>query len=212
MALQANNIITYGDVVNKIINVIVNLCDNIDSFKSNVLNYQKNRASYVLAVDTVGASTQARVLRTVNDARCEVVLKSVVTSQLNSFLSQRGVLSQKNDIISFKGLLNLCNNAVIFMNYKLLILNDSISRNTVVFYNKNNVAYPSFTNYSSLDLSSSNIAYTTTNLLNSLKNINKVSVINTTTTYTCSSSSSSSSSSCSSSSSSSSAFIVYMNI
>jgi hypothetical protein len=222
MALVKDDLIVYQDLLDKTLDMIKSKCSNIDAFASGVPSTLKNGTTWTLASGTVGhnvnGSTTNHTLSTtatVSDSLLVTVPASTVKSQLQSFLTSRGIATKPDDIVSFKGIMNYYANISAFLSAKLMFVANSFSSGTFVFYNSSNTNYPSVTaETAGLNYPLSEVKTTLTEVMNSINNVQNVHYANTVLTYnssccSCSSSSSSSSSSCSSSSSS---FIVYMDI
>lgn len=151
---------------------------------------------------------------------CKRVSSETVRSQLNSFLSSRGMSNKENTIITFRGIINIYNNIVCFLASRLKHLTTFESDQSYVFYDDGSDItyiqpgiYDVYSEYEKIYKSTVIPAYDS--ILNSLLDQNTIRQ-NILATLSMSSSSSSSSSSCSSCSCSSScsssscSHIVYM--
>lgn len=200
MTIEIGKKITYKDLTDKIYELIINKCDNID--KTIPINGQ----TY-----TISSTSKTKCTLTINDNKLVPVSASVVKTQLDSFLSSRGIKSKENEVITFKGMMNFYANISSFLSAKMVLVGSSFRGEKYIIYNA------SATNYTSVQTALKDKNYTKSqietdvnSLLNAINSTSKVLYPATTITYTCSSSSSSSSSS--SCSSSSSMFIAYMEI
>ena len=223
MPIITNNIITYQDLINKTLEMIKSKCSNIDSFASGVPSQLKNGTSWTISSATVSHYVKDRrnenhtlsTTATVSDSLLVTVPSTTVKSQLESFLTSRGILTKNNEIVSFKGIMNYYNNISSFLSAKLMFVANSFGSGTFVFYNSSNTSFPTVTSRTTgLDYPLSEVKTSLNEIMNSINNVQNVHYANTVLSYnsSCSCSSSSSSSSSSSCSSSSSSFIVYMDI
>lgn len=226
MTLATDNIITYSDLIDKTLELIKSRCQNIDAFASSVPSTLKNGASWTLSTATVShrvsssgkqssANHTLTTTATVSDSTLVTVTSDTVKSQLNSFLTSRGIYQTPDEHVSFKGIVNFYNNVSSFMAAKIMFVTNSFGAGTFVFYNSSGSTYPSCTVYDNLEqYTLSQVQTNVQEVLNSVNNVQNLHYATTTLTYnsSCSCSSSSSSSSSSSCSSSSSTYIVYMDI
>ncbi len=226
MTIATNSIITYADLVAKALQLIKSRCHNIDAFNSSVPSTLKNGASWTISSASVShrvsssgkQSTATHTLSTtgaVSDSTLVVVTSATVESQLNSFLTSRGIYQSPTEPVTFKGIVNFFNNLSSFMSAKIMFVTNSFGAGTFVFYNSAGSTYPTATAYDGWEkYTASEIQTNLKEILNSVNNVQNLHYATTTLTYnsSCSCSSSSSSSSSSSCSSSSSTYIVYMDI
>lgn len=223
MPIVKNDVIVYNDLLDKTLDMIKSRCSNIDAFASNVPLQYKNGSSWTISSATVSHYVQDRryenhTLSTtgkVNDSLLVTVSSDTVKTQLQNFLTSRGVATKLNEIVSFKGIMNYYANIASFLSAKLMFVTNSFNSGTFVFYNATNTTFPDVNKSGDVkDYTQTEINTTITDIMNAINNVQNIHYANTVLTYnsSCSCSSSSSSSSSSSCSSSSSSFIVYMDI
>ena len=223
MALQNNDKITYKDLTDYVLTLIKTKCSNIDAFASNVPSTLKNGGTWTIATKTSNkrnggdgseangnkpampityASVTVTATGTVNDAVLSTVSNETVKSQLDSFLTSRGIATKSEEVVSFKGIMNFYNNISSFLATKLVYVTNSFNAGTFIFYNSSASSYPS-TNIGHNDINFSNDEIKTSldDIINAINNVSNVHYASTTINYASSSSSSSSST-----------FIAYMDI
>ena len=210
MTIEKNNPILYQDLINSVLNLIKSSCCNIDSINASVPQSLRNGGKFTLKSQACGTGTLTATA-TVNDAKLVSVSSSTVSSQLDSFLSSRGIKSKPNEVMTFKGMMNFYNNISSFLATKLILVSNSFGSGSFVFYDYTNSNFTSVSTVSKTEEFQPEQMKTTLNeMMKSINLTSKSWYPTTTLSYTCSSSSSSSSSS--SCSSSSSMFIAYMGL
>ena len=223
---------TYADLYAGVLNYIKSSVHNVDAYSSSVPASFKTGYSAVEATSSnlsytvtdpyqgtvVSKDEPVKVTATiVNTVANETVPASTVASQLQSFLTARGISYTSTSPITARGVVNFFNNIASFLTARITIVSGRIAGAThLPFYNKDpNITYPGSvpTLSSEQKIAASDVNTMLSQLTSTLNNVSKSTVIKYSLSYTstCSCSSSCSSSSSSSSSSCSSIFIAYFN-
>lgn len=238
MAIAPNSTITYGDLIQQVLNHIFAVCQNIDTLKNipsgfitgtynpNIFHWTEmvTNPHCGMCHHAPGESLQNRWIVGTVISGIEAIPKQRVINQFNAFITQRGIASRVNQLVSTKGLLHFYNTVSSFYTERVCIMTASGVNKKVIFYYDGSVTYvpvPDGSGGSNSELIVSNDINALLQNLNMVlnKTSKAVSPKYSTLAYksscscsSCSSSSCSSSSCSSSSSSSSSWFIGYMKI
>lgn len=214
----------WSDLIADAYNTVKNLCQNIDTYPSNVADdLKQNNSTYTLASGS-GVTLTGKV----NNAKLKQVSSSTVKTQLNDFLASRGLDNKNNPyqsggklVMTAKAIINFYNNVAIFIRARIHVYQSSIDGTKIYIYDDGNVTYES-PNISDAVPQTFNITHgeATSAYSRFIDTYNRMTSNQNTAIISYSSSSSSSSSSCSSSCSSSSScscsssssYIVYMMI
>lgn len=164
MTIAQNNIITYNDLLTESIKKITSICSNIgNDYKDNVPDLLKNGTSdVVLKQFPISSASQGEgyksqcngwvitehtstIKATVEDPALNLVPIPTVKTQLEEFLSSRGVKIQSDETITFKNMMAFYNNLASFLSSKLIYVTSLYTKSVCVFYNPNNVTYPAVT-------------------------------------------------------------------
>lgn len=202
--LIVGNLIKYGELKAKTLEMIKAKCCNIETWKD-VSPKLIDGATFDIA-----RTSRCAAVATVSDNVLKIVSDSTVTNDFNNFLTSRGIVYKNDEVISFKAMMNYFNNVSSFIATKLVTVSNSFGSGKYIFYNSQNNSYPAVNTGKDIDFTPSDVSSTINEMLGIINNVSKIHYPTTNITYTCSSSSSSSSSS--SCSSSSSLFIAYMEI
>lgn len=212
----------WSDLVADAYNTVKNLCQNIDTYPSNVVDdLKQNNSTYTLASESGVALTGK-----VNNAKLKQVSSSTVRTQLNDFLASRGLDNKNNPyqsgsklVMTAKAIINFYNNVAIFIRARIHVYQSSIDGSKIYIYDDSDITYES-PNISDSVPQTFNITHreATSAYSRFIDTYNRMTSNQNTAIISYSSSSSSSSSSCSSSCSSSSScscsssssYIVYM--
>lgn len=248
--IESGKQINYSKLVAEVVAFLKSVCYNIDGYKSGVPNNIRNGASFTIASQNfaetrttdggkdathniaISAHTST-VKAVVADAMTSTVQSTVVTNQINAFLSDRGInVGSKEPVyvdgkptggeyVSLKSIMNFYANISSFIASRLVFVTNSFGNGPFLFYNgADTVTYGNELFQSDENFTVTDINNCMQQIMESVTNTSKAHNVITTISYACSSCSSSSSSSCSSSSSSScsssssssSFFIAYMDI
>ena len=89
MAIESGDIITYSDLTDFVVERITTYCKNVDGYSADVANELRPGYSYTIT------NNAAKVTLTVeNSAYLNTVTSATVRSQLESFMSSRGIASK----------------------------------------------------------------------------------------------------------------------
>lgn len=223
MALELNNVITYGDMINYVVSYIKQLYDNRNSIIIPSVSNKSDSASKSwqaakgkkpeLKSGAGHSSASVTMTITYNDkADANDISIDTIRTQLNEFLRNHAtdvdtnsiIISKSGDIINFQYIMNFFNIIIKFINTYFLTYTLSTNKE----YMPTN-----YTTIRSRDKLTSNSTFS--NIIHDILSVDDKWILKSTfsssvTSSSSCSSSSSSSSSCSSSSSSS--FITYLNI
>lgn len=204
MAIATQQVITYADLVNSVVNKIASYCQNVDGYSSSVPSELKPGYSYRLQW-----TNYANATFTVQSSEyLNTVSKSTIISQLNSFLASRGLSNKAGTIVTIKGMMNFYANVAVFLGCRIVTISSNKTTTTCLFYYSGSVTYPSVTNsgVTTVGVTASDAQSNLDSLITSISASSRIY----TTKYSIGINSccSCSSSSCSSSSCSSSSFFI----
>ncbi len=153
MAINPNNICTFGDLIEYAKEQIMTKCHNIDAYSSNVPALYKNgtvdlkTASVgVLYYGTSGnfrpapsnphraAYTARTRVSSSADTLLKIVPSSVVESDLLAFMDNRGLSAKFDSVLSFKAVINFFQNLSAFMEYRIVEVFSPYSGVTGIFF------------------------------------------------------------------------------
>ena len=205
MTLTSNNYIangkrnttTYGDLNNKVLELIQAKCQNIGNL-NNVPAHLKNGASWTVASGTLshrysnGGKQDTRndtvtATATVRDSNLVAVTlgsfvnneaninTNTVAGQLQSYLVSKGVWQLSNEPVSFKGIVNYFNVVSSFISAKIMVVANSFdsASTQAIFYNLNGSTFPA-TTYNTTDKWNYTLSECQTNLREIMLSVNNV--------------------------------------
>ena len=133
MAVAVGQIIVYQDLVDLVINTILSVCQNVDSWDSSVPsqlrgNYSRTITGTVytdVSWDGSGSQPQSQAVTTratitTSDSALQLVSSNTIRSQFNSFMASRGISSKAGTIMTLRGILNFIVNAAAFIKCKVI--------------------------------------------------------------------------------------------
>ena len=225
MSFSPDNKIYYKDLIDNAKNLILDICQNVDSYRDVPEGYKSGFASGSREIDINRPSGQKRYqhsgynynissFTSSTNKVLNIVSSDKVISDFESFMESRGIMAKSNSPVTTRGLLNFYNNLAAFCSVRIIVVSGNPYTDrfpSAIFYNQESVSYPSVDSteegeqITAEDVNSALTALTTT-----MNNINKGYSVRYDLNSWSSSSSSSSSSSCSSNCSS--IFIAYMKI
>ena len=132
MAIAQNNEIRYQELIDFVLNLIKTKCSNVDNLAPELPDAFKNGVKFVIASQYFPASGRMGAhtnyaYGTVSDETLNVVPLSTVRSQLEEFLSSRGILTKSREIVSYKSIMNFYNNVSSFLATKLIMVTNSFN-------------------------------------------------------------------------------------
>ena len=227
MSFSPDNKIYYKDLIDNAKNLILDICQNVDSYRDVPEGYKSgfasgsreiviNRHNGKKGYQQSGYNYNISSFTSSTNKVLNIVSSDKVISDFESFMESRGIMAKSNSPVTTKGLLNFYNNLAAFCSVRIIVVSGNPYRDrfpSAIFYNQESVSYPSVDSIeegeqiTAEDVNSALTALTTT-----MNNINKGYSVRYDLKGWSSSSCSSSSSSSSSSSNCSSIFIAYMKI
>lgn len=167
MAINPQDTMTYGELLDAIITWIPSICKNIDAYDSSVHasvrpNYSVNTVSQKWDWEyrhsaNAGATHYRTTFNCTMNTRAStiipVVTQAILSSDLNTFLSQRNLIQRRDGIVTTSGLLNLWNNIACFL-YKHLVgvTSNLISETYLMYWSNSPYSYATVTNMTDLNL------------------------------------------------------------
>lgn len=169
MAINPQDSITYGELLDSIQTWILNNCKNVNTYDSSVHacvkpNYSVSNVSqkwdweYRYGADTSHAIHYRTTFVCTSASRASAVIPVVTSTQINSdlstFLSNRNLTQRRNAIVTTSGLLNLWNNVACFL-YKHLVnvTSDFLSgEKYLMYWASSPYSYATVTNMTDMNL------------------------------------------------------------
>lgn len=204
MTISTDKQITYLDLKNKFLEIAKKNFANLESNYSNIPEEFKPAFTRELSRQNLGG-----VFVAIEDSSAiQQVSLTEISSELNSFMSSRGINTKENSPITTKGIINFWNNAAIFCATRARMATSPYNGQAFLIYITGEVSYATPGIIDEIGpMNNTDVDAALNSLLSSINSTIKVYPIIYKYTAVCSCSSSSSSSSCSSS-----VFIAYMNL